>query len=344
MPTTNHPAATVNAVRKIYPGGRVALNGVTLTIDRHAVTAIAGPNGSGKTTLLKMLAGTLSPSSGSIEVLGVDPASCADSLRSRMAFASQDIALDPEMTGAQTLRLFAALYGIPRDQAPPKVQALANAFQLSGHLGSRVQAFSGGLRRRLHLAIAFLHDPELLLLDEPTAGLDPSGRELLWGLIRSHALRATSAVLVTHDLHEAERYCDRVAILARGNLLALGSPKDLIRAHSGWTVELTLEETIAEDDARLRALASVDGVTALRAKDRRVLLELSEDRQIKHSVLSKLSSVGLEVSRFRAFEPDLAGAYFRLTGESAEPSPTAGAAPDPQSARVGRGRRREAAS
>jgi ABC-2 type transport system ATP-binding protein len=344
MPTTDLRAASVNAVRKIYPGGRVALDGITLTIDRRAVTAIAGPNGSGKTTLLKMLAGALFPSSGSIEVLGLDPTSRVSALRSRVAFASQDAALDPEMTGAQTLRLFAALYGIPKHDAAQKVQILAEAFQLTGHLDSRVQAFSGGLRRRLHLAIAFLHDPELLLLDEPTAGLDPSGRELLWALIRSHASRNTSAVLVTHDLHEAERYCDRVAILARGNLLALGSPKDLIRAHSGWTIELILEETVAEDDARVRALASVDGVTSLRMKDRRVLIELGDDRQIKHKVLSRLSSVGLEVSRFRTFEPDLPGAYFRLTGESTDASPAAAAAPDVRSARGGRGRRREAAS
>jgi ABC-2 type transport system ATP-binding protein len=343
MPTNSHPAATVTALRKVYSDGRVALDGVTLTIDPHTVTAIAGPNGSGKTTLLKILAGMLSPSSGSIEVLGVDPASRVPSLRSRIAFTSQDVALDPEMTGAQTLRLFAALYGIPRRLVSEKVQNLASSFQLTGHLGSRVQAFSGGLRRRLHLAIAFLHDPELLLLDEPTAGLDPSGRKFLWDLIRAHVTRATSAVLVTHDLQEAERFCDRVAILARGNLLAFGSPIDLIRAHSARTVELTLEEAISEDDPRLRALASVDGVTALRTRDRRVLIDLGEDRQIKQKVLSVLSSIGLEVNRFKTFEPDLAGAYFRLTGESREASPSAEPAADLQ-LRTGRGRRREAIS
>ncbi len=343
MPITDHPAASVTALSKVYSGGRVALSGVSLAIEPRTVTVIAGPNGSGKTTLLRILAGTLWPTSGSVEVLGANPAHESESLRSRIAFTSQEVALDPEMTGAQTLRLFGALYGVPRQRVGQKIDGLAASFQLAEHLGRRVHSFSGGLRQRLHLAIAFLQDPELLLLDEPTAGLDPSGREFLWALVRSFAQRSATVLLVTHDLQEAERFCDRVAILARGSLLAYGAPADLVRAHSARMIELTLQQPVGEDDPRLKELAALDAVTAVRASSGRVLIDLREGREHKQRVISALGGMGLDVTRFTVREPDLSAVYFRLTGESSHASPSLSNAPD-RGPRPGRGRHRQAES
>jgi ABC-2 type transport system ATP-binding protein len=341
MPITDQFAASVTALSKVYPGGRVALSGVTLAIEQRTVTAIAGPNGSGKTTLLRILAGMLAPTSGSIEVLGANPTVAAASVRSRIAFASQEIALDPEMTGAQTLRLFGALYGVPRHRLGAEIDSLAASFQLVDHLHRRVQSFSGGLRRRLHLAIAFLQNPDLLLLDEPTAGLDPSGRQFLWGLLRARAQRAGSVLLVTHDLQEAEQFCDRVAILARGSVLTYGAPAELIRAHSGRMIELTLQQPIGIGDPRLSDLASLDGVAAVRMLNERLLIDLREGRENKQRVLSALGSTGLDVTRFTVREPDLSMVYFRLTGESSRASPSPSRATD-RGSRPGGGRYRQA--
>src|SRR5262249_62339831 len=141
-------------------------------------------------------------------------------LRRRASFVSQELALDPEMTGAHTLRLFAVLYGLPSESIAGRVDQLARSLELTRHLEMPVQAYSGGLRRRLHLAVGLLHEPELLLLDEPNAGLDPAGRAFLWALLKRWAERSRSVVVVTHDLSEVERHCHRVAEVAAGKEIA----------------------------------------------------------------------------------------------------------------------------
>ncbi len=340
MPTVNGSVATVRSLRKSYPGGIVALDGVDLELAPGSITAITGPNGSGKTTLLRILAGRLAPSSGTAIVLGVDPAANSTWLRRRVGFISQEVALDPEMTGAQTLRLFAVLYGVPGRKIAAKINELAQSLDLGRHLSMRVHAYSGGLRRRLHLALGMLHDPQLLLLDEPTAGLDPSGRAFFWALLRELAGRSVSIAVITHDLGEVERHCHRVAVIGGGKLLVYASPEKVVRDHARRMLEVTLAKDATPSDPILAELAELPGVKALRLRGAKLSMEIVDEHPTKERVLSMLSSKDLDVRSFQVQEPDLASAYFRLTGKAADEQPRPGGAGGAR----GRAHHREAAS
>jgi ABC-2 type transport system ATP-binding protein len=245
MPTEDggdDAAARARGVGHRFGGGPV-LAGVDLALRRGAVTALVGANGSGKTTLLRILAGILEPSAGEVEVLGVArPARSGRrgrvALRRRAGYVSQDPALDPEMTGGEILALAAALYGVRRRRRRQRVAELAAAFGVASHLPRRVRTWSGGLRRRLHLAAGMVHDPELLLLDEPTAGLDPEGRGLLWADLAARAAGGAAVAVVTHDLAAAERHAATVVILDRGAVVAAGSPRQLCAGDGGAATDL----------------------------------------------------------------------------------------------------------
>ena len=318
MATDSSPVATVRSLRKSYPGGIVALDGVDLDLSARSITALTGPNGSGKTTLLRILAGRLAPSSGTVKVLGADPAGDSVSLRRRVSFISQELALDPEMTGAQTLRLFAVLYGVPHRKIAARIDELAQSLELKRHLPMRVQAYSGGLRRRLHLALGLLDDPELLLLDEPTAGLDPAGRAFLWAFLKQLAERSASIAMITHDLDEVARHCHRVAVIGNGKLLACASPQTVVRDHARRMLRVTLATDAPLSDPTLAHLAELPSVKNLRVRGPELSMEIFDEHPAKERILSMLSSGNIDVRSFQVQEPDLASAYFRLTGETAE--------------------------
>jgi len=318
MPTDSSLVATVRSLRKSYPGGIVALDGVDLDLSARSITALTGPNGSGKTTLVRILAGRVAPSSGTVMVLGADPAGDSVSLRRRVSFVSQELALDPEMTGAQTLRLFAALYGFPRRKIAARIDELAQSLELKRHLTIRVQAYSGGLRRRLHLALGLLDDPELLLLDEPTAGLDPAGRAFLWALLKRLAERSASIAVITHDLDEVARHCHRVAVIGNGKLLACASPQTVVRDHARRMLRVTLATDAHLSDPTLARLTELPSVKNLRVRGPELSMEIFDEHPAKERILSMLSSGNIDMRSFQVQEPDLASAYFRLTGEIAE--------------------------
>jgi ABC-2 type transport system ATP-binding protein len=244
------PAATLSGVSHRFghrsrhrSSGVTALRDVDLTLRNGTITALVGANGSGKTTLLRILAGIVAPSEGEVEVLGVPrPArsgrSTLRALRRRVSYLSQDPALDPEMTGREVLSLLATLHGVTGRERERRVAELADGFGVTGHLGRRVGTWSGGLRRRLHLAAGLVLDPALLLLDEPTAGLDPEGRRLLWADLEARAAGGAAVAVVTHDLAAAERSAGQVAILDRGTVAAAGSPEELRGADGDGLVDL----------------------------------------------------------------------------------------------------------
>jgi len=234
------PAASLRGVVQRYPSPSSApssfdieaLSGVDLDLPHGAITALLGVNGAGKTTLLRLLAGLLPPSAGEVSVLGCERPAAASprrsrALRRRLSYVSQELALDPEMTGRETLALFATLNGVARRERGRRVDALARAFGTLEPLARPVAAWSGGQKRRLHLAAGMLHDPELLLLDEPTAGLDVPGVDFLWAELTRRAREGAAVVVATHDLPAAERHADFVVILDRGRVAAAGPPGEL---------------------------------------------------------------------------------------------------------------------
>ncbi|HEU0053377.1 MAG TPA: ABC transporter ATP-binding protein, partial [Longimicrobium sp.] len=245
---------------KAYGGGVRALDGVTLAVPAGALLALVGANGSGKSTLLKLLAGIVAPDAGTIAVLGRDPRRERKALRPRLGYAGQEVALDGEMTGAETLRLFHALHALPARDRSARLAAVADDFGLGAFATRPVATWSGGQRQRLHLALATLHAPRVLLLDEPTSSLDPEGRRDLWRRLSAARDGGSTVVVATHDLGDAAAHCDRVVLLHRGRVLADGAPAALVAAHARARAVVTLDrDPGAEVEALRTALASMDG-------------------------------------------------------------------------------------
>ncbi len=301
MPTP----VTVTAIAVEYPGGVTALDGVDLTLEPGQAAALIGANGSGKSTLLRVLAGALEPTRGAVQT---PP-------RWMVGYAAQDPALDPEMSGAETLALFAALERIERARRISTIAALTERFGLDAHAGRPVAAYSGGLRRRLHLALAWLAEPELLLLDEPTADLDPQGRALIWELIAERTGAGGTAVVATHDLAEVERQCARVVVLEQGRVVADGAPVDLVRRHAAPQMVVRLGAPAAADTRLTKRLAAIDGVRGVRLGGDEVALDTEAGARVQDQIVAVLAGAGHEVSAIRFGRVDLAGAYFRLTGQ-----------------------------
>jgi ABC-2 type transport system ATP-binding protein len=242
--SSSTPAAELTGVVHRYrgDGGRPveALAGVDLTLSAVGeLTVLVGVNGCGKTTLLRVLAAALAPSEGRVALLGHrSPAAGGRrpprSLLRRLADVPQDPALDPEMRGGETLRLMAVLYGLPRRRRRARIAEVAVAFGLGELMDRPVATLSGGQRRRLHLAAGLLHEPDLLLLDEPAAGLDAGAREALWAELARRAGAGATIVVVSHALAEVERHAARVVMLDAGRVVADGAPAALL-AESGAT-------------------------------------------------------------------------------------------------------------
>ena len=273
------PALLCRGLRKIYEAGRgsgkkragavLALEGLDLSIARGECFGLLGPNGSGKTTTVEMLEGLIEPTGGEVKLLGMDWAHNESRLRERMGVALQETRLPERLTVEEVLTLFRSFY-----QRPRPLEALLADVQLEEKRNAWVVKLSGGQRQRLAIACALVAEPEILFLDEPTTGLDPQSRRQIWGLVAAYRARGGTVLLTTHYMEEAERLCDRVAILDRGRLVRLGTPAELIAGLGAeHVVELELETGMgALDEATLRSLPTVteahlsgEGVWALAA-------------------------------------------------------------------------------
>ncbi|WP_327307691.1 ABC transporter ATP-binding protein [Streptomyces sp. NBC_01298] len=275
-------AVEVRGLRKQY-GEVTAVDGLDLTIRRGEVFGLLGPNGAGKSTTVEILQGHRERDGGEVLVLGADPATAGRAWRSRVGIVWQDESAPAELTVRETVEHFARYYPAPRD--PAEVIALVGLEEKRGH---RIKSLSGGQRRRLDVALGVIGDPELLLLDEPTTGFDPVARRQFWDLIRLLSDSGTTIVLTTHYLEEAEALADRLAVIARGKVVAEGEPAALRARHgTGATVEWT------DRDGSARS-ASTETPT-------RTVAELA-------------ARFDGEVPDLRITRPTLEDVYLRLTG------------------------------
>jgi ABC-2 type transport system ATP-binding protein len=321
MPTGSGPAAWARGLRKTYPGDVPALDGVDLEVAYGQVTALIGANGSGKTTLLRVLAGELAPTAGALG--GPEGAGAGAAARRRVGYVSQEVALDGEMTGGETLDLFAALHGLGRGAARARLAALGPALELGGALLARpVATYSGGQRRRLHVALGLLHDPALLLLDEPTAGLDVGARRGLWALLGGEAGRGRAVVVATHDLAEAARASDVVALFDRGRLAARDAPDRLVARHGQPSLRVRFAGgPPARLERLVEAVERLDRVSAVRWDGERLAVEAADAAAAARPVWAALEAMDAEVAEVEVLRPDLATAYLQLTGRRLDPGP-----------------------
>jgi ABC-2 type transport system ATP-binding protein len=249
---TSKPLIRVDHLVKRY-GDLAAVDDISFTVNAGEIFAFLGPNGAGKTTTIKMLTTLLKPTSGSVEVDGLDPVRHAVDVRRRFGIVFQDPSLDQELTAAENLRLHAALYAVPRMIRDRRIEDLLKLFELWDRRDSLVKQFSGGMRRRLEIARGLLHTPKILFLDEPTLGLDPQTRKQLWTLVQQlNDQERLTIFLTTHYMDEAERVARRIAIIDHGRIVAIDSAAALKLQTSTDTLEdafLALTGSTIRDEA-----------------------------------------------------------------------------------------------
>jgi lipooligosaccharide transport system ATP-binding protein len=244
------PSAVVEAhgLCKSY-GARPVVRDVSFAVVPGECLGLLGPNGAGKTTTIKMVTCFAPPSGGTLRVFGL-PMTTANhcAIKSRLGIVQQEESLDPDLSVEKNLTVYASYFGIPRREAARRAEELIRFAELMDHRANRIVTLSGGMKRRLMLARALLHEPTLLVLDEPTTGLDPQARRLVWERIRTLKRQGTTILLTTHYMEEAAQLCDRLIIMDAGQIVAEGGPADLIATHVGAeVVEVYLDD--AEDDA-----------------------------------------------------------------------------------------------
>lgn len=304
------PAIAVSGLVRRY-GAFVAVDQLDLEVDAGTTIAVLGPNGAGKTTTVECLEGLSAPDEGSVRVLGLDPRADAAALRPRIGVMLQEGGVYPMAMPGELLRLHAAFHADPEDP-----DALLDRVGLTGSRRTRHRDLSGGQKQRLSLALALVGRPDVLFLDEPTAGLDPAARRDTWRLLEGMKAAGVTTVLTTHLLDEAERLADRVAILDRGRLVALGTPSELTRAESD-ELELTVR-TERSVVALAAALADALGVPAEPIDAARLRVAAAATPALVRAIAVVLERedatlVGLDDRRRR-----LEDVYLRLTGEPAD--------------------------
>ncbi len=240
-PVDNSPLI-VSGLRKSY-GGREVVAGVDYHLVRGECFGLLGPNGAGKTTTLRCCLGLTAPDAGSITLAGEPVPERAREARTRIGVVPQFDNLDPDFTAAENLLVYGRYFGMSDAEIKPKIAALLDFAGLGGKEDASIRSLSGGMKRRLTLARALVNDPELLILDEPTTGLDPQARHLIWERLKRLLALGKTILLTTHFMDEAERLCQRIAIMDAGRLIAVGPPRELIREH----IEPQVVEVYGED-------------------------------------------------------------------------------------------------
>jgi lipooligosaccharide transport system ATP-binding protein len=209
-----------------------AVNEVNLTLNQGECFGLLGPNGAGKSTFISMTYGTVLRTAGDLKVFGYDPQTQSREIKKRLGVVTQDNALDESLTVLENMMIYAAFIGVPKLERKKRVEDLLEYMNIAHKRDARIQILSGGMKRRLVFVRALLGDPELLILDEPTTGLDPAVRHLLWGKVKELRQKGTTIMLTTHYMHEAEVLCDRLAIMNQGQIVAEGTPQNMILQHT----------------------------------------------------------------------------------------------------------------
>jgi ABC-2 type transport system ATP-binding protein len=301
----------VRGLRKSY-GAQVVLDGVDLDVAPGTVFALLGPNGAGKTTMVQVLSTLIRADAGELRVAGHDVAAEPDAVRAAIGVTGQFAAVDNLLTGHENLILMADLHRLGRAEGRRRAAELLERFELHDAAQRPASTYSGGMRRRLDLAMTLVGEPRVIFLDEPTAGLDPRSRHTMWEVIRGLVASGVTIFLTTQYLEEADRLADRVAVLDQGRLVAEGTPEELKRLVPGGHVRLRFE-----DPSDLESAAWALGDTA-RAGDA-LVLEVPSDGSVAslRALFERLDAEHVEVSDLSVHTPDLDDVFLALTGSGA---------------------------
>lgn len=293
------PVLDVTDLSKRY-GEREAVRSISFDLPRSQIFGLLGPNGAGKTTTIGMVAGIVSPSSGAVHVAG------------KLGLVPQRIALYPTFTAEENLDFFGRIHGLDRSVRKARVEALIEMAGLTSRAGDPVGEFSSGMKRRLNLVCGVVHEPDLVLLDEPTVGVDPQSRERIYESLVELAKQGLALLLTTHYLDEAERLCDRIAIMDEGSIIANGSVDELLgHASLERTLELELVRKPREDLG-----AKLDALGARLVAERSYSIAGAEAMRMLPELLALVAAEGNDVHELRVHRPNLGDVFLHLTGKA----------------------------
>ena len=295
-------------LKKVY-GEFAAVNGINFKVTKGESFGLLGPNGAGKSTTMRMISATLTRSEGDLKILGLDPVSKAPQIRAHLGVIPQQDHLDNELTVAENLYIYGRYFGLSRAYLKPKVEELLEFAQLVEKRNEKVEALSGGMKRRLTIARGLINQPEILMLDEPTTGLDPQARHILWDRLFRLKEEGVTLILTTHYMDEAEQLCDRIVVMDNGTIMAEGSPAGLIAEYSSKEV-LELRFGSNKNNEAAKALEGYGD--RLEILPDRILLYCSD----AEAVLEKVNHDGMKPLTSLVRRSSLEDVFLRLTGRT----------------------------
>jgi len=298
-------AIAIENLCKTYQGGKRALDGVSFEVPRGQIFGLLGPNGAGKSTLINILAGLVNKTGGSVSIWGFDIDAHPRNAKASIGIVNQEIIFDPFFTPKETLAIQAGLYGVPKDRFD--AMTLLRAVHLEDKADAYSRTLSGGMKRRLMVAKAMVHSPPVLVLDEPTAGVDVELRQQLWAYVRELNQRGVTVVLTTHYLEEAEQLCDRIAIINHGTLIANKPTRELV----GMAQEKVVEVTVDRDVTAPPANACFQKVEM--KGERTLVITYRKDQANAGEVLGAVQGAGLGIVDVSTREADLEDVFLNLT-------------------------------
>jgi ABC-2 type transport system ATP-binding protein len=313
---TPDPAIAARALRRTFKGGIEAVRDIDLTVAEGEVFGFLGPNGAGKTTTVRMLCTLLPPTAGSATVAGLDVVKDAAAVRRRIGVALQEIGLDPVQTGRELLELQCGLYGLTGQRARARAAELLELVGLTEAAGRRTKTYSGGMKRRLDLASALVHSPAVLFLDEPTTGLDPASRLTVWDEVRRINAGGATVFLTTQYLEEADKLCDRLAIIDDGRIVAEGTPERL-KAEMGHDVVSVAVES-ADIAATESALAGLQGLERVMAEPAGLALYVEDGPGQVAEIVRRLEREQIRTGAISVSRPTLDDVFLKATGRRLE--------------------------
>jgi ABC-2 type transport system ATP-binding protein len=315
-PGLGAPAIAARALRRTFKGGIEAVRDIDLTVSAGEVFGFLGPNGAGKTTTVRMLCTLLPPTAGRATVAGLDVVKDSAAVRRRIGVALQEIGLDPVQTGRELLELQCGLYGITGRRARTRTEELLELVGLTDAAERRTKTYSGGMKRRLDLASALVHSPDVLFLDEPTTGLDPASRLTVWEEVRRINAGGATVFLTTQYLEEADKLCDRVAIIDGGRIVAEGTPEQLKAEMGHDVVSVSLDG--ADVAATEAALTGLPGLERVVVQPDALTLYLEDGASSIAEIVRRLENGYIRVGAISVARPSLDDVFLKATGRRLE--------------------------
>ena len=301
-------------------GETEALKGVSFEVEPGTVLGVLGPNGAGKTTTVRILTTLLKPDSGTAEIEGIDVVKHPAEARARIGLTGQYAAVDERLTGHENLQLIGRFFHMPKAEAKRRATELLDQFRLDQAADRVVKGYSGGMRRRLDIAMSLIARPSVLFLDEPTTGLDPRARLDMWEVIENLVAEGTTTLLTTQYLEEAERLADRIVVIDHGTVIAQGTATELKQQSGGERVEITLSDAANLGDVAglFNGLVPDGANAAIDSESLTVTIPVSDTDRIVPTVVRKLDAAGIELTDVVVRRPTLDDVFFQLTGRPAE--------------------------